>query len=173
VTDSEAGRRAQLEYRDYACRAHLWQGQKQADLALVGIAQVERDGLGTPSAVTVQYHRPFDGDGPQPGQRLLLHPRFTDFTTDRVVEFLRTGGTKTHDLFLRLLRDPAGASETLTLPEDVARLVDEEAAAFRLTQSQAEAFREVCQRRVVPVWGPPGTGKTHFLAAVILTVAGA
>ena len=93
VTDSEAGRRAQLEYRDYASRAQLWQGRKQADLAVVGVTEVERDALGTPSAVTVQYHRPFDGDGPQPGQRLLLHPRFTDFTTDGVVEFLRTGGT--------------------------------------------------------------------------------
>src|SRR5205814_393777 len=27
--------------------------------------------------------------------------------------------------------------------------------------------------RVVAVWGPPGTGKTHFLAAAILGLAGA
>ena len=55
----------------------------------------------------------------------------------------------------------------------MARLAVEEIAAFGLTASQAEAFRQICQRRVVPVWGPPGTGKTHFLAAAILALAAA
>ncbi len=173
VTDSETGRRAQLEYRDYACRAHLWQGRKQQDLALAGVTRVERDSLGTPSALTVQYHRPFEGDDPQPGRRLLLHPRFTDFTTDRVVEFLRTGGAEVHDLFLRLLQDPSEASEPVGLPDDVMQAVEQQVPAMRLTESQADAFREICRRRVVPVWGPPGTGKTHFLAVAILILADA
>ena len=42
-----------------------------------------------------------------------------------------------------------------------------------MTASQAEAYRAICQRRVVPVWGPPGTGKTHFLASMILGLAAA
>jgi superfamily I DNA/RNA helicase len=173
VTDSEAGRRAQLEYRDYASRAQLWQGRKQADLAVVGVSEVQRDALGTPHAVTVQYVRPFDGEPPQPGQRLLLHPRFTDFTTDGVVEFLRAGGAAQHGLFLRLLRDPAAAAEPVPLPEAVQSHVAAAAGAFPWTDSQADAFRQVCRRRSVPVWGPPGTGKTHFLAATVLTLADA
>ena len=173
VTDGESGRRAQLEFRDYASRAKLWQGRKQKDLALVGVTDVQRDGLGTPVGLTVKCQQSFDGDGPQPGERMLLCSRFTDFTTDRVVQFLREGSVKTHELFLRCLRDPAEASEPLALPKRVQRLASDEAAIFHLTESQTEAFHEICQRRVVPVWGPPGTGKTHFLAAVVLALASA
>jgi hypothetical protein len=40
-----------------------------------------------------------------------------------------------------------------------------------LTASQQAAYREIRSRCVVAVWGPPGTGKTHFLAAAILGLA--
>ena len=173
VTDMAAGRRAQLEYRDYASRAQLWQGRRQSDLALVGVTHVDRDALGTPTALTIRYHRPCEGDGPQPGQRWLLHPRFTDFTTDGVVAFLQTAGSTDHELFLRLLRDPSAAAEPLPLAADVRRVAVREAAAFGLTDSQTAAFERLCRERVVPVWGPPGTGKTHFLAATILALAAA
>ncbi|MBL7037574.1 MAG: UvrD-helicase domain-containing protein [Pirellulaceae bacterium] len=173
VTDGEAGRRTQLEFRDYASRAKMWQGRKQKDLALVGITDVERDELGTPTGLTVKIHQAFDGDGPEPGQRFLLHSRFTDFTTDRVVKFLRTAGAKVHELFLRCLRDPAEASESRALPKRVQRLANDETTIFHLTESQQGAFRAICRQRVVPVWGPPGTGKTHFLAAAVLALASA
>jgi superfamily I DNA/RNA helicase len=41
----------------------------------------------------------------------------------------------------------------------------------RWTPSQAAAFRAICNQRAVPVWGPPGTGKTHFLTTAILALA--
>src|SRR5688572_10194650 len=44
---------------------------------------------------------------------------------------------------------------------------------LHLTKSQSEAYQAIRQTRVVPVWGPPGTGKTHFLASVILGLASA
>ena len=90
-----------------------------------------------------------------------------------MVEFLRSGDAQTHGLLLRLLGDPSAAGEPLELDATVAQLAAEQIAAFGLTESQAEAFRQICQRRVVPVWGPPGTGKTHFLAAAILALAAA
>ena len=170
VSDGEAGRRAQLEYRDYASRAQLWQGRKQADLAVVGVTEVERDALGSPTAVTVKYHRPFDGPGPQPGQRLLLHPRFTDFTTDGIVEFLRTRRHGRARLAAPAAPRPGGRRRTGAAARRRQRLADQAAETFRLTASQAAAFCELCRRRAVPVWGPPGTGKTHFLAAAILAL---
>lgn len=172
VRDDAAGRRAQLEYRDYACRAQMWQ-RKQAEAALVGVTQLDCDPLGMPTALTVSYPRGFDGDRPQPGERFLLHPRFTDFTTDGVVEFLRTGDRQRHALLLSLLREPESVGQAAPLAAAVARLASKEIAAFGLTESQAEAFRQIGLRRVVPVWGPPGTGKTHFLAAAILALAAA
>jgi len=173
VRDDASGRRAQLEYRDYACRAQVWQARKQRDLALVGIAEVDRDPLGTPAALTVIAQRGSDGEGPQPGERFLLHPRFTDFTTDGVVEFLRSGSAEVHGLLLRLLRDPTAGEEPLALPDPVQQLAEEEIAVFGLTDSQSEAFRRICRQRATPVWGPPGTGKTHFLASAILALAAA
>ncbi len=42
VTDDEAGRRAQLEYRDYACRKQLWTGKPQPNLAVVGVCEIRK-----------------------------------------------------------------------------------------------------------------------------------
>src|SRR5262249_7354896 len=42
-----------------------------------------------------------------------------------------------------------------------------------LTGSQETAYRAIRGRKAVAVWGPPGTGKTHFLATVILGLADA
>ena len=44
-------------------------------------------------------------------------------------------------------------------------------ASLGLTESQLAAYREIRRRRVVAVWGPPGTGKTHFLTVAILGLA--
>ena len=40
-----------------------------------------------------------------------------------------------------------------------------------MTDSQRAAFAGVLQRRARLIWGPPGTGKTHFLALAILCLA--
>ena len=37
-----------------------------------------------------------------------------------------------------------------------------------MTESQSEVFESILERRWQVVWGPPGTGKTHFLALAIL-----
>ena len=43
-------------------------------------------------------------------------------------------------------------------------------AAPGFTPSQREAFQAICTQKVTAVWGPPGTGKTHFLASTILAL---
>jgi KaiC/GvpD/RAD55 family RecA-like ATPase len=70
-----------------------------------------------------------------------------------------------------LLRDPAGVARLRPLPTAVEAAAASQEADFGLTDSQRAAYREVRRRRVVAVWGPPGTGKTHCLAAVILGLA--
>lgn len=40
-------------------------------------------------------------------------------------------------------------------------------ACLALSLKLAE-YRPIRRQRIVAVWGPPGTGKTHFLAVVIL-----
>ncbi|MFV1967443.1 MAG: AAA domain-containing protein, partial [Pirellulaceae bacterium] len=176
VTDNEGGRRAQLEYRDYACRKQLWTGKPQPNLAVVGVCDIEKDKLGTPAKITVEYAKPFI-DGPtEPGHRYLLYPRFTDYSTDGVVEFLQKYGDVIErqgedELFLRLLRDPAAVCQPRPLAGDVYSVAAEQIDGLQLTGSQTQAYLAICNQRVVPVWGPPGTGKTHFLASVILGLA--
>lgn len=176
VAEGDQGRKAQLEYRDYGCRARLWQGKPQTHLAVVGVSHIERDRLGTPQRLTVEYAKPFADDKPAPGSRFLLYPRFTDFTTDGIVRFLQDYGKTAQrlgdsELFVRLLRDPAAGGDPLPLPKPVLKSAQAAAKRAGWTPSQTEAFHAICRQRVVPVWGPPGTGKTHFLTSAIRALA--
>jgi DNA replication ATP-dependent helicase Dna2 len=178
VAEGDQGRKAQLEYRDYACRARLWQGRPQTHLAVVGVSQIEHDRLGVPRRLTVEYAKPFAENKPAPGSRFLLYPRFTDFTTDGIVRFLQDYGSTRErlgesELFLRLLRDPAAGAASLPLPKPVMKSARAAAKQAGWTPSQTDAFHAICRQRVVPVWGPPGTGKTHFLTTAIRALADA
>src|SRR5262249_4360425 len=104
---------------------------------------------------------------PKAGERFRLHPRFMDYTTDPVIDFLEQldgegGGLRR----LWRAREPAGGP--LPLPADVESAAAAAEPALRLTPSQAGAYRAIRRRRAVAVWGPPGSGKTHFVATVIL-----
>src|SRR5262249_40221163 len=46
-------------------------------------------------------------------------------------------------------------------------------SAFDLTPSQCSAWKTIADRRVTVVWGPPGTGKTHLLASLVLGMCAA
>jgi DNA replication ATP-dependent helicase Dna2 len=167
VAEGDQGRKAQLEYRDYACRARLWQGKPQTHLAVVGVAQIERDRLGAACRLTVEYAKPFADSVPAPGSRFLLYPRFTDFTTDGIVQFLQDYGSTMErlgesELFLRLLRDPTAGAAPLPLPKPVMQAARAAAGQAGWTPSQTEAFQAICLQRVVPVWGPPGRARPIF-----------
>lgn len=175
VSHDAAGRQAQLEYRDYACRSRLWQGKAHSNLAVIGVTQVRRDKFGAPAELTVEYAKPFADDSPITGRKFLLYPRFTDYSTDGIVAFLQ-GYVEVLDrlgddeLFLKLLRDPRGTCGPRPLPPEISENARQLIDQLRLTASQRDAYVAICDRRVVPVWGPPGTGKTHFLAATILAL---
>lgn len=175
ISHDAAGRQAQLEYRDYACRSRLWQGKSQPNLAVVGINQIRRDKFGAPSEISVEYAKPFADNAAVAGRRFLLYPRFTDFSTDGIVAFLQAyqdvlDRLGADELFLKLLRDPQQACAPCPLQPQIGNGMRQLVDQLGLTRSQQDAYQAVYERRVVPVWGPPGTGKTHFLAATILAL---
>jgi hypothetical protein len=170
--DSAEGRRAQLEFRDYASRNKLY-ARKSPHLAMVGVEQVETDAEGFPRRLWLKYATEFDGAAPQPSERFQLHPRFTDFNSDRVIEYLQELDKAGGGMFVPLVRDPLSAARIRALPATIEAAASAREAQLGLTDSQRLAYHEIRRRRIVGIWGPPGTGKTHFLAAAILGLADA
>lgn len=81
----------------------------------------------------------------------------------------------TRDLILRFLEAPAAFGEDASDPEvwlqaltDFAQPLLEAGAAAPLREAQTAAWRGLAPARAGLVLGPPGTGKTHLLAWLIL-----
>ncbi len=168
VRDTPGGLRAQARFNDWAHRARHWGGRADAHVGIGKVAGVETDPLGFSRTVHIDWTHWHDPPL-ENGARVLLMPSFLDFNTDRAIDGLRQLDTR--GLFVRLLDDPAAAASAGGL----SRAIDpvEAAAAFHLTPSQATALRTIARSRVTAIWGPPGTGKTHFLAALALGLYGA
>eukprot|EP01063_Lacrimia_lanifica_P020913 TRINITY_DN2818_c0_g1_i1.p1 TRINITY_DN2818_c0_g1~~TRINITY_DN2818_c0_g1_i1.p1 ORF type:complete len:1129 (+),score=283.21 TRINITY_DN2818_c0_g1_i1:924-4310(+) len=105
---------------------------------------------------------------------LALRRRFVDFNGRKAVRALLntvSGSEAGESLFIDLIRHgpPEAETEEVTTSETD----EEESTAFLgLTSSQQVAYRHALRRRVQLVWGPPGTGKSFYLAtAVLLLVA--
>ena len=176
VSHNEDGRQAQLEYRDYACRRQLWQGQPQADLAVVGVGghpPRQAWGTGRPDGRVLQTvcRRPPRGRPAVPAAPPVhrLHHR----RRGRLPAGLRGRHGLPGDERIVSAAAPRSGRRCapLPLPGDVVARAESLIDRLHLTASQVDAFRSICRRRAVPVWGPPGTGKTHFLAAVVLGLA--
>jgi hypothetical protein len=173
VRDCDEGRRAQIEYGDYWYRNKMHGGPDSPYRAIVGISEVHTDGRGT-TRLRVNYTRPFQDSPVERGERLLLYKRFTDFTTDSLVQFLEELDAQAEpSLFLDLLSRPEETASPLPFSKKVQSATDRLEKALAFTPSQRDAFRAICGQRVTAVWGPPGTGKTHFLALTIVALAAA
>jgi len=172
VRDSDDGRRAQIEYADYWYRNKFHGGPQSPHRAVAGVEGVSTAADGT-TVLRLKYGSNFKGDGPARGERFLLYPRFTDFTTDPLVRFLEGLDTAGSGLFLQVLRDPEKAAAPRPLPKLVAPIADRLGDSLGFTPSQRQAYRAIGRQRVTAVWGPPGTGKTHFLAATLVGLAAA
>lgn len=98
-----------------------------------------------------------------PGDGAILFPRATDFTTETIIGQLAEWDRQPDSDLLMLMRDPhrfARCEEPPAMPND--------AVLSGFTESQKEAYRHILGNRLTLVWGPPGTGKTHFLAHAML-----
>jgi hypothetical protein len=164
------GRRAQLAFKDFLARDQLYIARSSPLIAMVGVPRVDTE-HGVPRRLRLRYATNFEGGGPTPGEEFHLQPRFTDFNTDRVLNYLRDLDRAGGGFFLDLLRNTTAAAGPLALPHAVEAHAAALEGPLRLTSSQLNAYRAMRSRRALAVWGPPGTGKTHFLAASILGLA--
>jgi hypothetical protein len=168
VVDGVEGEIAQLKYND--CTPF---SKPSAALWFAGIEEVQLDDARERVlAVRLANRRPSDNSDPAIGSQRVMHPRYLDFTTAKVLERLRSVDEAPDGVALRLLRDPARFAESLPLGalEEHARAATD---ASTLTPSQRAAFEHILRRKLTLVWGPPGTGKTHFLGQSLLAFAAA
>ena len=166
VRDTPEGLRAQARFNDWGNRARPWVPRADAHVGIGSIDAVDPDPLGFARSLRIAWTRRHDPPL-EDGARVLLMPGFRDYNTDRAFKGLKrlddNGG-----LFVRLLDDPGATAGAA--PSSREAVPAEAADDLHLTPSQAAAWRTIASSRATAVWGPPGTGKTHFLAALVLGV---
>jgi hypothetical protein len=105
-----------------------------------------------------------------PEAEYVLQPRFVDFTTAKVVDRLRNDSrlaTEHRDpLSVQLLRHTCRVGALPPTPP-APTVPDDVLAALPMTPSQQAIYNRVCSSVLTLTWGPPGSGKTHFLATAI------
>ncbi len=168
VPATRAGWNAARNFPDYHYRAKFG-AAKSKDRAVVRIDHVTTDKVGVPEGATLHYITAFKDDAPAPGQRFRLYPRFSDYNADRVIAFLHRLDQAEPGLFRALVDDPASGAEAVPLPAAVAAALHE-MGDLDFSPSKQRAFDWIRGHRAAAIWGPPGTGKTYFLARTIVAL---
>ena len=171
--ESERGRQAALLYNDFANRDRVWV-PRNLPVSVVSVAQVESSDEHPNQALHLGDLKVSAATPPlETGRTYLLQPRFTDFNTARCITQLQEVDQEQDPAFVRLLLDPGHALGVSTLLPSVRRRAIELADGLSLPPSQRAAIVRLVERNLLLVWGPPGTGKTHFLGLTALCLAAA
>jgi DNA replication ATP-dependent helicase Dna2 len=164
---TEDGQRALLGFDDFFNRNRVWV-RKGLPLWLAGIGTVR----GSP-AEELELGLTEGPDTPQLRRNAdyVLCRRFTDFTTKHAIAELTRADEASQPEFIDLLTSPALYGKRIRVPEEERTAAIGLASDLGMTPSQLAAFERVLDHRLQLVWGPPGTGKTHFLSLAILVLA--
>lgn len=161
--DDDAGRRARLAFDDFRYADKPY-GPKNLPVARTAVRSVD----GTTLQLDVNGGQAWKASDPQPGDVFHLEPRYTDQNSEKVISELHLTDRSDDAWFVSLLDDPVECRVGVDVDPVLAETARELARTHRMTPSQLAAFDGVVGRRLQLVWGPPGTGKTHFLALALL-----
>lgn len=164
TVDDEAGRRARLAYDDFAYRRAMW-APKQRPVALASVPEVTDDGR---VRLDLKIGKAWTALRKQ--QTCVLEARYTDWNSGHVISELSELDADGRSWFARLVADPRSTARPVAVPPPLRADALELATAHQMTPSQLAAFTGVLDSDVQLVWGPPGTGKTHFLAVAVLSL---
>lgn len=106
-------------------------------------------------------------------KKYLVQPRFTDYNSQKIIDTLKNID-KNIDLYkhkiIKLIKNPEKFLIKLTQPRNLISIVKSLIPKAQFTKSQQSAFNHFLRYNLTLVWGPPGTGKTHFIAASLLVI---
>jgi hypothetical protein len=161
----------QMTFNDLYYRDKMYAPSK-GQVRLASIDKVTEDTkTGLVREIVLDVKTTKGGEPFERGSDAVLHPRFTDFTSKHILERLAVLDNEPESHFVRLLADPVAFARPLPEARKVLDAAKKLARTAGFTPSQAKAFEQVVGNHLTLVWGPPGTGKTHFLATAILTLA--
>lgn len=167
VPAGKAGERAQMGYNDYWSRKARWSPKSVVRVTSMGDVVVNEDDARITEvslkSIENKQHKPF-----KIGDEAVLHRRFTDFTSDKIIDRLEASDTQPDDHLLSLINDPNSFNRVVKLSKSLIRNAIKNKKQAEFTDSQSSAFIHCLHNRLTLVWGPPGTGKTHFLAKTVL-----
>ncbi len=171
VPTGNIGEKAQLAYDDYRNRSAFWPPKGP-----VRLAKILRYKSNPATGLVTHLFLELIEDNDQPAimvkEEAVLHPRFTDFNSNKIVKYLAELDKIPKNDLLLLLRDPVKFASGSSVFSNFAKKTLEIAfGRSGFTTSQFNALRHVLSSRLTLIWGPPGTGKTHFLAKAILCMA--
>ncbi len=164
------GERAALLFPDHLYRDRHWAPANQP-IALAAVTAIETDADERPTGVRLGLTASSGFVAPRTGQRYRLDARFTDHNSAKVVHELLEIDREPTPRFVRLLEEPMAAAGVLPVPPALRRTALELGRRHGMTPSRLTAFEAVIDRSVSLAWGPPGTGKTHFVALAILCLS--
>ncbi|KAI9494402.1 hypothetical protein BDB00DRAFT_819010 [Zychaea mexicana] len=115
------------------------------------------------------------------GRYYRLYRRYIDFNTDKILEALsQIDSENESSLFEHVLTDPNAWAEEEQQQKQEEKAVGERTVSsdaratalklrdnFRMSPSQKDISASIIKKRLQIVWGPPGSGKTEFLALFI------
>ncbi len=168
--ETEAGNIARLSYDDYVGKDKVY-APNHLPIALAGIESVGPSEDSPGLVIRLELNRGRLFPAPRPGARYLLEQRFTDFQVDKVLNHLAELDRQSDDRFVGLIERPHEAARPLVVPATIRDRALDLARLHGMTASQLSAFEGILDHGLRLVWGPPGTGKTHFLALSILCLA--
>ncbi|MDP2872828.1 MAG: AAA domain-containing protein [Bacillota bacterium] len=170
--DSWEGEQAQLAFPDqrYPYWTYVPKGHAVVYAALEGKRTGPDGRIELKLALTVGR----DSPAVLAGRRYLLHRSFVDANSGRTAARLAEVDAHAAPAAVALLADPVGGGTRPPGRPDTAaaaRLLCPASGMF--TPGQERAFDHALQHSLTLVWGPPGTGKTYFLAQAVHLLLGA
>ncbi len=168
--ESDDGAIARLSFDDYAWKDRMYAPNNQP-IALAAMAGVDEPDEAPGAVLRLELKPGRLFRAPRAGTSYLLEQRYTDYNVEKVLKHLAELDLRTDSAFVTLIERPKEAARTLTVDPAIRRTAMDLARRYNMTGSQLSAFEGILDHGLRLVWGPPGTGKTHFLALSILCLA--